>query len=190
MSKRLIIPNLITLARLISVPAIIWLILSNKIDIAFWLFLAAGISDAIDGFIAKNFDAETELGKFLDPLADKVLLVATYLALGYTGHLATWLVILVVFRDLIIVGGALLYETVTHSLEMTPIAISKVNTVAQILLATYVLGANGFVAEHPVVMDMLVATVALTTVLSGGAYIFMWTKLASHAEKANPEKDL
>ena len=190
MSQRMIIPNLITLARLISVPAIIWLILSNKIAIAFWLFLAAGISDAVDGFIAKHFDAETELGKFLDPLADKVLLVATYLALGYTDHLATWLVILVVFRDLTIVGGALLYETVTHSLEMTPIAISKVNTVAQIILATYVLGSNGLVGELPMVMDMLVATVTLTTVLSGGAYIFMWTKLASHAEKANPEKDL
>ena len=190
MSQRMIIPNLITLARLISVPAIIWLILSNKIAIAFWLFLAAGISDAVDGFIAKHFDAETELGKFLDPLADKVLLVATYLALGYTDHLATWLVILVVFRDLTIVGGALLYETVTHSLEMTPIAISKVNTVAQIILATYVLGSNGLVGELPMVMDTLVATVTLTTVLSGGAYIFMWTKLAAHAEKANPEKDL
>ena len=183
MLQRQIIPNLITLARLISVPAIIWLILRDEIDIAFWLFLGAGVSDAVDGFIAKNFDAETELGKFLDPLADKVLLVATYLALGYTDYLATWLVILVVFRDLIIVGGALLYETVTHSLEMAPIAISKVNTVGQILLATYVLGANGLVAEHPVIMDMLVAMVALTTLLSGGAYIFMWTKLAAHAEK-------
>lgn len=182
MSQPLIIPNLITLARLISVPVIIWLIISNKIEFAFWLFLAAGISDALDGFIAKNFDAETELGKFLDPVADKVLLVATYIALGYTGYLATWLVILVVSRDLIIVGGALLYETLTHALKMSPIAVSKVNTVAQILLATYVLGANGLVAEHPIIMDMLVAAVALATLLSGGAYIVMWTKLAARAE--------
>lgn len=177
------IPNLITLVRLILVPIIIWAIISNKIELAFWLFLAAGISDGIDGFIAKHFNAETKLGKFLDPLADKVLLVATYIALGYTSNLATWLVILVVSRDLIIVGGALLYETVTHSLKMTPIAISKVNTAAQILLATYVLGANGLSIEYPFIMYMLVAAVALTTLLSGGAYIFMWTKLATNAEK-------
>jgi cardiolipin synthase len=143
MPNRRIIPNLITLARLVSVPIITWAIISNEVELAFWLFMAAGVSDGIDGFIAKHLNAETELGKFLDPVADKVLLVATYIALGYTGTLATWLVILVVSRDLIIVGGALLYETVTHSLEMTPITISKVNTVAQIILATYVLGANG-----------------------------------------------
>jgi len=183
MPNRFIIPNLITLARLISVPVITWAIISNAVELAFWLFMAAGVSDGIDGFIAKHFNAETELGKFLDPVADKVLLVATYIALGYTGTLATWLVILVVSRDFIIVGGALLYETVTHSLEMTPIAISKVNTAAQIILATYVLGANGLAIEYPPITDILVAAVALTTLLSGGAYIFMWTKLATNAEK-------
>ena len=183
MPNHRIIPNLITLARLISVPVITWAIISNEVELAFWLFMAAGVSDAVDGFIAKHLNAETELGKFLDPVADKVLLVATYIALGYTDALATWLVILVVSRDLIIVGGALLYETVTHSLEMAPITISKVNTVAQIILATYVLGTNGLAIESPPIMDILVAAVALTTLLSGSAYIFTWTKLATDAEK-------
>ena len=96
------IPNLITLARLAAVPVIIWLILDNDMKIAFWVFFVAAISDAVDGFIAKHFNAETVFGTYLDPIADKALLVGVYLTLGNEGYLHTWLVILVVFRDLVL----------------------------------------------------------------------------------------
>src|ERR1041384_2296734 len=104
---RLSIPNLITLARILLVPVVVWAIASNQMLVAFLLFAAAGISDAVDGFLAKRFDMASELGKYLDPLADKVLIVAIYVSLGIVNALPGWLVILVVSRDLLIVGGVM-----------------------------------------------------------------------------------
>ena len=100
------LPNLITLARLLAVPLVVFLILQGLMTAAFWMFFAAGISDAVDGYLAKRMDAVTELGTYLDPIADKTLLVAVYVTLGIAGHVPTWLVILVVSRDLLIIGGA------------------------------------------------------------------------------------
>ena len=170
------IPNLITLLRIASVPLMVWLIVDGYLLWAFWVFVAAGISDALDGFIAKRFDMETELGKYLDPLADKALLVSVYVTLGIEGHIASWLVILVVFRDIAIVGGALLFETVTHSLTMQPLMVSKVNTVMQILLAMAVMANAGYGIAFDGALDVLVMLTALSTVLSGAAYAVKWVK--------------
>jgi cardiolipin synthase len=176
------IPNLISLGRLLSVPVTVWLILADEIQAAFWLFIAAGISDGIDGFIAKRFNAESKLGRFLDPIADKALLVSVFITLGQEEFLQAWLVILVVFRDALIVGGALLFETLTHSLTMEPLKISKVNTVAQIILAATVLGFNGFGVNDPGIIAAMVVVVALTTVLSGLLYVVKWTDRAGDME--------
>src|SRR5260370_4856839 len=102
------LPNVISLGRLLLVPLAISLILDGRYYAAFWIFVIAGVSDAVDGFIAKRFDRRTRLGALLDPLADKVLLVSVYVTLGVSGQLWTWLVVLVVFRDIMIVGGFLL----------------------------------------------------------------------------------
>src|ERR1041385_9515241 len=110
---------------------------------AFWLFVAAGVSDAVDGYLAKHFDSKTELGAYLDPLADKALLVGIYLTLGWVGLIPLWLVILVAFRDLTIVGGALLEHTITQSFKSRPMMISKINTALQIALAAIVLAQHG-----------------------------------------------
>jgi len=170
------LPNLITLARIASVPLVVWLIVEGYMLWAFWVFVAAGLSDALDGFIAKRFDMETELGKYLDPLADKALLVSVYVTLGIEGYIASWLVILVVFRDIAIVGGALLFETMTHSLTMQPLMVSKVNTVVQILLVVAVMANAGYGVEFDGGLDMLVLLTAATTVLSGLAYAVTWVK--------------
>jgi len=166
------LPNLISLARLLAVPLAIWLILQDRYGTAFWVFAAAGASDALDGFIAKQFGLRTVLGGFLDPLADKALLMSVYVMLGYRGHVDTWLVILIVSRDILIIGGAILYQTVTQSLTMQPLVISKINTAAQITLAVLLLAKLGLGMEHDYgVIDAMVAIVAATTVLSGGAYV-------------------
>ena len=102
------LPNLITLARIIMVPVVVWAIASRQMQIAFLLFLAAGVSDAVDGFIAKRFNMASELGAHLDPLADKTLIVSIYVALGITEAIPRWIVILVVSRDILIVGGVML----------------------------------------------------------------------------------
>ncbi len=174
------VPNLITLGRLLSVPVVVWLIIGDQFLWAFWVFVAAGISDAADGFIAKHFDAETELGQFLDPIADKALLVSVYLALGHAGHLAAWLVILVVFRDCLIVVGAFLFQTLIRPLTVQPLLVSKANTTAQIVLAASVLGVMGFDlnAFYVGAVEIMVYFVAVTTLLSGAAYVTTWSRLA------------
>jgi len=176
------VPNLISLARLLMVPVVIWLVLDGDLLAAFWLFVAAGVSDAVDGFIAKRFNAGSVLGGFLDPLADKALLVSVYVTLGYKGYLENWLVIMVVFRDLLIIGGALLFHTITQSLTMTPLKISKINTAAQIVLAAVMLAAGGFEVDFGWARDALVYLVAATTLASGAAYVVRWTRRAGMME--------
>ena len=177
------IPNTITLARLAAVPIVVWLILVGDLRVAFWVFLAAAISDAIDGIIAKNFNAETVFGAFIDPIADKALLVGTYITLGHENFLPIWLVILVVFRDIVIVGGAIIFHTVTQSLAMRPIMISKVNTVAQLILAIGVLFVAGHGIEAGPIFNIMGYLIALTTLWSGTAYVTTWSRLAAEMEK-------
>jgi len=179
------IPNLISLGRLLSVPVLVWAIVDGRLMFAFVLFVVAGISDALDGFIAKRFGAESELGRFLDPLADKALLVGIYLALWSQQYLPNWLVLLVVWRDLLIVGGALLYQLLTHNLKMEPLLISKFNTLMQILLVAFILGMGAFGMDNAMVLTALIWAVALTTVLSGATYVIGWVRKAATME-GNP----
>lgn len=177
MIRRLILPalpNLISMARLMAVPVAVWLILSDHLAGAFWLFVAAGISDGIDGFIARRYGLRTLIGSYLDPIADKALLVSVYVTLGARGHLEHWLVILVVFRDLLIVGGAVLYRMIAGALTMRPLFISKINTAAQIALAGVVLAELGLGLAYPPVNWLLTDIVGATTVLSGAAYVAIW----------------
>ena len=179
------LPNIITIGRLLAVPVAVGLILNGLYLAAFWVFVAAGASDAVDGLIAKKFNAETELGRFLDPLADKVLLVSVYVALAQGDHLPTWLVIGVVFRDALIVGGAILFQTLTGRLTMNPILISKFNTVAQIVLAAMVLGVLGYDADGGwrTLVEGMVYLVAATTFLSGAVYLVRWSRRAAAMEE-------
>ena len=176
------VPNFITLSRLCAVPVIIWLIINNDLWLAFWLTVAAAISDALDGIIAKQFNCITTLGAFLDPIADKTLLVCLFIALGIQGYIAAWIVILVVFRDLLIVGGALMFHTITHSLEMAPLKISKINTVVQFGFVVGILGIEGYAIDVDGVRPTLPFFVALTTIWSGTAYVYLWTRKVSEYE--------
>lgn len=177
-----LLPNLITLGRLLAVPLMIYVLLEEAYVFAFWLFLAAGVSDALDGLIAKQFGAESEIGTYLDPIADKALLVSVYVTLGRMGEIETWLVILIVSRDLMIVGGAILFQTLTQSLKMEPLWISKVNTACQIALVLLVLGRAAFEVFSPWVTETLTWVVAATTILSGAGYIYKWGKRAWNME--------
>ena len=165
------LPNLITLARLLSAPVGIWLLMSANYSYAFWLFLAAGISDAVDGFLAKRFFAESELGAYLDAIADKVLLVGVFVTIGLQGHLPQWLVILVVFRDLLIVGGYLMVWLIVGQMRVAPKWSSKLTTATQIALAATVLAGLGFELDLGRLVELLVWATAAATVWSGGSYI-------------------
>jgi len=168
------IPNLITLARIFAVPLLVWLILVNLFAAAFWVFVAAGVSDALDGFVAKRFGLVTKLGSFLDPLADKALLVSAYVTLGQAGYVGTWLVIMVVFRDVLIIGGAILFHTLGRSVEMKPLFISKFNTLVQIVLVAMLLGNLGVGVPDYGMFPALIILVGVTTAMSGLAYLGQW----------------
>src|SRR5262245_15242483 len=169
------LPNLISLLRLCLVPLAIWLMLGGRYQLAFWVFIIAGVTDALDGFIAKHFNVRTTLGGYLDPLADKALLTSVYVTLGYQDHIEDWLVILIVFRDVVIIGGAILYQTLTQSLTMEPLWISKINTVAQITLAAVLLGLLAFQIDgHWVTVELLTWIVAASTAGSSLAYLLIW----------------
>ncbi|MBL6934393.1 MAG: CDP-alcohol phosphatidyltransferase family protein [Alphaproteobacteria bacterium] len=171
------LPNIISIARLLSVPVAVWLIVSDLYAAAFWLFMIAGLSDAVDGFLARLFNAQTPLGAYIDPLADKMLLVGVYVTLGLQGLLPDWLVILVVFRDLLIIGGALLLYTMSdRSLSMAPLWVSKINTVAQIALAGIVLARSALLFDDGGVAEILIYVVAATTFISGMGYLGRWTR--------------
>ena len=127
-TTELSIPNIITLGRIILVPVIIWAIASNEMEIAFAIFVIAGVSDAVDGFLAKRFNMASELGALLDPLADKALLVSIYVALGIWGAMPRWIVILVVSRDIMIVSAVIVSWLFDKPVEMKPLMVSKLNT--------------------------------------------------------------
>ena len=171
------IPNLITLGRILLVPIVVWAIATpGAMWIAFVLFVAAGVSDAVDGYLAKRFAMTTELGAYLDPLADKALIVSIYLTLGVNGFIPLWLVILVVSRDIMIVGAFMLSWLVGAPLKVKPLLVSKLNTVAQIVFACVVLGSLGFHYEMPTLTLVLMGLVAALTLLSVAAYVAEWVR--------------
>ena len=158
------------------VPVVVWAIVSGAMWLAFVLFVAAGISDAVDGYLAKRFNMTTELGAYLDPLADKALIVSIYLTLGINGDIPRWLVIMVVSRDIMIVSGVILSWLLGNPLKMKPLLVSKLNTVAQILFACVVLGSLGFGIEARQLELVLMGFVAALTLLSVAAYLAEWVR--------------
>lgn len=176
------IPNLISLARLLSVPLIIYLILNESHGWAFALFLLAGASDALDGYLAKALDQTSTLGVYLDPLADKALLVSVYVTLGMGGLIDDLVVILVVFRDVLIVGGVLLLLVLRRHWEARPVLVSKVNTGVQIFLAAAVLAQAGIAIEISGAIELAQYAVIATTVGSGGWYLAAWLRKVASAD--------
>ncbi|MEB3702495.1 CDP-diacylglycerol--glycerol-3-phosphate 3-phosphatidyltransferase [Candidatus Bealeia paramacronuclearis] len=165
------LPNFITLARLLSVPVIVWLILLHEQSLAFIIFLIASISDALDGFLARILKERTTLGAYLDPIADKALLVGVYAALGNEHLIPLWVVILVIFRDTIIIGGIILLGLLSKTFKMEPFLISKINTTIQLLYIVYVLSPLPAIIGIPILGEMIAWTVGITTLISGASYV-------------------
>ncbi len=163
-------------------PVVVWAITAGQMQIAFALFLAAGISDAVDGFLAKRFGMATELGAYLDPLADKAMLVSIYVALGITEAVPRWLVILVVSRDIMIVSAVILSWLVDKPVPLKPLMVSKLNTVAQIVLALVVMAALGFSFNAHIAVVALTALVAALTLVSIAFYVAEWVRHMNAAE--------
>jgi cardiolipin synthase len=171
----------ITLLRFLLAPLLVWLLLQENYLSALGVFLVGSISDALDGYIARRFNQGTPLGALLDPLADKLLIACGILMLAWQGYFPLWLMVAVLLRDLIIMGGALAYRRVTGTLEMAPLMISKINTTFQfILVLAILLLADGITLITPLLPALVWLTFA-TTLLSGIEYVRTWARRARHA---------
>jgi cardiolipin synthase len=158
------------------VPLIVVLLTDSRPGWAFWAFVAAGVTDAVDGFIARQFNLRSHLGAYLDPLADKALLVTIYVTLGVSQEIPVWVPILVVSRDLLIVGGVVLSWIVGKPMPMRPSMVSKVNTVAQITLAAIVLADLAFAVDLAGIRTPLYYVVGALTTASAALYLIEWVR--------------
>ncbi len=169
------IPNVLTLSRIGAAPILILLLRDQNFSLALVLFVVAGITDGLDGWIAKKFNCTSELGARMDPLADKVIIVSAYVMLVVLGPIPFWLVTLVIFRDLVIIGGYLVLTTLDGSkLQVVPTMTSKANTLLQILLVICVLVENAFDSFNFGLSWWLTYVVGISTLVSGLQYLWIW----------------
>ncbi|HHJ18609.1 MAG TPA: CDP-alcohol phosphatidyltransferase family protein [Gammaproteobacteria bacterium] len=179
------IPNIITVFRLLLIPPVACAILLGSYQLAFWLFFLAGFSDGVDGFLARHYHWQSHFGATLDPIADKLLMIVSFYCLSWVGVIPWWLFTVVLFRDVIIVGGAAAYQWVTRSLQMEPILLGKLNTAVQILLVMFVLTYKAYGIIPVWSVDLLTVGLLISTIASGIAYVVIWsrkTRAHSHSE--------
>lgn len=168
------IPNIISIVRIALVLPVVLLLLAHAYLYALVIFFIAGVSDGVDGFLARQFNWQSRLGSILDPLADKLLLVSCYVTLGWLGHIPWWLVVAVLARDLVIMSGSALYHWLIEAIEINPTYVSKLNTFLQILLIIMTLvNLAGLTLPASLITSAIYATM-LTTIVSGLSYVFMW----------------
>ncbi len=168
------IPNIITVARLAMIPLLILLLREQDYQSALMIFFIAGLSDGLDGFIARRYKLESHLGGVLDPLADKLLMISTFVTLTLLGHIDFWLLLLVVSRDFLIIGGYLVVTSQTGAVKMEASIYSKLNTVMQIVLVMAILFEQAQLFSMPLLVDFLIYSVLITTVASGAQYYWAW----------------
>ncbi len=168
------IPNIITGARIACVPFFVWLLFHHQYERSLILVFLMGLSDGLDGFLARCYNWKTTLGAYLDPLADKIMLLTAFVSFAVLGWIPWWLAGIVVARDVVLLIGAVAYHIGTRQLKMEPLAISKVNTFMQIVFAVSLIYSQVWpIHEH--IMTVLMALVACTTLASGSQYIVEWS---------------
>jgi cardiolipin synthase len=174
------LPNAISLFRIALVAPILVMIATGNYPMALGLFVLAGFSDGMDGYLAKRFDWHSRLGAMLDPVADKLLTAGTFVTLALTELIPAWLAAAVVCRDVVIVGGATAYNFLIRPVPGEPTRISKVNTALELLFVVFVLSRAGFEWPDPISLVVLGAAVFVTVVISGLDYVLSWSRRARH----------
>jgi cardiolipin synthase len=178
------LPNAISLARIVLVAPILFLIKEGRFDLALVLFFVAGFSDGLDGFLARRYGWHTRLGALLDPIGDKLLVAGTFLTLAYTGHIPVWLAGVVVTRDVVIIGGATIYNFLIKPVEGEPTTVSKLNTVFEMFFVLFVLSQNGYGWPGETTITILGAAVLVTVIISGIDYVWSWSQRARRRGRA------
>lgn len=179
------LPNAISLIRIVLVAPILMYIVEGRYGLALLLFFIAGFSDGVDGYLAKRFDWHTRIGALLDPIADKLLVGGTFITMVFTGLVPVWLAALVIFRDVVIVGGATAYNFFVRPVEGEPTRISKLNTALQLLFIVFVLSNAGFGWPDQITITVIGAGVLVTLVVSGIDYVWSWARRAREDSRSS-----
>ncbi len=172
------LPNAISISRIALILPILWLFVNEQFGWALGLFLGAGLSDGIDGYLAKKYHWDTRLGAFLDPAGDKLLIAWSYGTLAYLGHIPVWLAFIVIFRDVVIVAGSFIYHYLVRRLEGEPTRISKLNTALEFIFLVLVISKAGYAWPDDITMMVVGASVLVTVVISGYDYVSNWIRSA------------
>ncbi|HLS81974.1 MAG TPA: CDP-alcohol phosphatidyltransferase family protein [Steroidobacter sp.] len=183
------IPNALCALRMLLVAPVVWLLVRAEYGSTLWLFGIAAATDGLDGFLAKRFGWTSELGKILDPLADKLLLVSVFITLAAVGLTPWWLAGAVVLRDATITAGAITYKALYGDPQGRPTGISKLNTLCQILYLLVVVGTHAMQRPAPAALTTLGAVVFVTTVVSGIDYVLTYSRKAAEVRRARRGAD-
>jgi len=175
------IPNAICVLRIALVWPIISALVGGRFNHALLLVALAGFSDGLDGYLAKRFDWRSRLGGLLDPLADKLLLVSTFVTLAWLGLVPAWLTAVVILRDSVIVAGGLIYQATIAPVQPEPSRVSKLNTGAQLLFVCAVIANHGIGLPPPELLVVAGAAVLVTSTVSGLDYVVRWSGKAARA---------
>jgi cardiolipin synthase (CMP-forming) len=170
------VPNLLTLARISLTPVVVWLVLHDRLNSAFILFFLAGMTDAADGFIARYFNQKSRFGAYIDPVADKILLVSLFITLWYVGLVPLWLLVITTGRDLMIVGGVSALYFSGIKVEMHPLVSSKATTFFQLLTVFLLLGSNLVMLPGEVYTGLFLVTAGFS-IFSAARYFFLGLSL-------------
>lgn len=172
------LPNAISIMRIALILPILVLFVNDEFGWALGLFLIAGLSDGVDGYLAKKYDWASRLGAFLDPAGDKLLVAWSYGTLAYLGHIPVWLAVVVIFRDVVIVAGSFMYHYLVRRLDGEPTQISKLNTALEFVFLVFVMSKAGFGWPDDITITVLGASVLVTVVISGYDYVWNWIRSA------------
>lgn len=172
------IPNAISFLRIALIVPILGLIVTQQFAWALLLFAVAGFSDGLDGYLANRFKWQSRLGALLDPIADKLLVAGLFITLGYMQLIPLWLTVIVIARDVVIIGGAVAYHYLVEPVQGEPTRISKLNTALQLLFLLFVLSRAAFVWPDRISIIVLGAATLVTVVISGIDYVVQWASRA------------
>lgn len=172
------LPNAITGLRILLIPPVLLLILEGDYSLALALFVVAGFSDGLDGFLARRYGWHSRLGGLLDPVADKLLVAGLFITLTVAGHIPLWLTVIVIGRDLVIIGGATAYNFLIGPVPGEPTMIGKANTVVTLLYLLMVLCQQAAGWPDDAVLIVLGAATFVTVAISGIDYVLSWSRRA------------
>ncbi|MEM6511881.1 MAG: CDP-alcohol phosphatidyltransferase family protein [Pseudomonadota bacterium] len=172
------IPNAISIARILLIIPVLELILRQQYDIALLLFVIAGLSDGLDGYLAVKFNWVSRFGALLDPVADKLLMAGMFLTLSHLELVPLWLAAVVIGRDIVIIAGAMAYNFIVGPVPGEPTLVSKLNTALELFFLFFVLTRAAYGWPDGIVITVLGASILITVVISGTDYVLSWSRKA------------